>query len=188
MQEAKFDVFLSVRYDTGMGKRKLRFDQRKNYERKKNQAVALTISLPLSLYKSLPTTSPITLFTRLRSTGSLGNGWMTTDQPIDDPALSVSQSCVLYKMSLHRSLPFVLFTLTVNNDSTWTLMVCESQVKIEQSSLFSEVPHYLRSVDDVVGLLSMLNQSKFCIGNKDTKFLELATANGGVFKDKRGNY
>ena len=59
---------------------------------------------------------------------------------------------------------------------------------VRQSSLFSEVPHYLRSVNDVVGLLLMLNQSKFCMENKEAKFLELAAANGGVFKDKRGNF
>ena len=113
---------------------------------------------------------------------------MMTDAPKDNPASeSVSQSCVLYKMTLHNSLPFLLFTVTVNGDTTWTLIVCESQVDIRQSSLFSEVPHYVRSVNDVVGLLLMLNQSKFCMGNKETRFLESAATNGGVFKDKRGN-
>ena len=152
VQEAKLYLF-----NTGMGKRKLRFDQRKNYERNKKRALTLTISLPLFIYKSLPTRSPVTLFTRRKNTGSLENGWMMTDAPKDNPASeSVSQSCVLYKMTLHNSLPFLLFTVTVIGDTTWTLIVCESQVDIRQSSLFSEVPHYVRSVDDVVGLLLML--------------------------------
>ena len=129
-----------------MGKRKLRFDQRKNYERKKARPVTLTISLPLSLYKSLPAVSPATLFSRLLSVGSLDSGWTITDPPEDSP------SRVVYKMSLHHTLPFVLFTVTVNGDCTWTLMVCESQVNTNQSSLFCDVPHYLRSVNDVLGL------------------------------------
>ena len=57
---------------------------------------------------------------------------------------------------------------------------------IESCSTLSRVPHYLRSVDEVVILLSILNYSKCCIGNKETKFLNLAAGNGGLFKDKRG--
>ena len=150
---------------------------------------ALIISLPLSVYKALPATSPSTLFARLSSTGSLEDGWMMTDPLVDNQATSASQACMLYKMGRHRSsmLPFVFFTVTINGNCTWTLMVCESQVEIKSCSLLSQVPRYLRSINEVVGLLSMLNHSKFCIGNKVTKFLDLAAANGGLFKDKRGN-
>ena len=83
-------------------------------------------------------------------------------------------------------LPFVLFTVIVNGDCTWTLMVCERQVD-KSCPVLSEVPHFLRSVKDVVGLLSMLNLSRFCIGNKETKFLDIANSNGGLFKDKQGS-
>ena len=163
-----------------MGRRKLRFDQRKNFERRKARAATLTVSIPLHLYKTLPASSTIALLTRLRETGSLTNGWTTTDVPEDDP------SCVMFKMSFHKKLPIILFTLTINHDSTWTLMVCDSKVDTDRCSLFTDVPPYLRSVADVLDLLLKLDTSKFCTGNKETRFLELATASGGVFKDKRG--
>lgn len=76
-----------------MGKRKLQFDQRKNYARKKRQARMVDqpvsvpptyiTSLPLLIYKSLPATSPSTLFARLSSTGSLVEGWRMAD-PLED--------------------------------------------------------------------------------------------------------
>ena len=65
-------------------------------------------------------------------------------------------------------------------------MVCESQVNTNQSSLFCDVPHYIRSVNDVLGLFTKLDSSKFCMGNKETRFMDLAATNRGVFKDNRG--
>ena len=111
---------------------------------------------------------------------------MMTDPLEDDQAISTSQSCMLYKMGRRHPgmLPFVLFMININCDSTWTLMVCESQVDIESCSLLSNIPHFLRSINEVVGLLSMLNHSIFCIGNKEVKFLDLG---GGLFKNKQGN-
>ena len=184
---------------TGMGKRKLRFDHRKNYERKKRKAEivkapvsmppSLIISLPLILYNSLPATSPSTLFSRLSSTGSLQAGWLMTDPLEGGQAAAATTSLILYKMDRRQPsmVPFVLFTVTITGDCTWILTVCERQVDIERCSLLSQVPPFLRTVNDVVGLLSMLNCSKFCSGNKETKFMDLAADNGGVFKDKQGN-
>lgn len=44
------------------------------------------------------------------------------------------------------------------------------------------------SVDDVVCLLSKLNGSKFCVGNNDPEFLEMAEGRRNCFKDKSGTF
>ena len=44
----------------------------------------------------------------------------------------------------------------------------------------------LPTVDEVVKLLSTLDDSKHCVGNLDTKFMQLVPQQKGVFKDQSG--
>ena len=131
----------------GKGKRKLRFDKLWMKEEASKDAwptcICATYSnhLPLSLYLQVTATCPSTLFSWLRSTGSLEERWMMADPLENNLATSASQSYMLYKMGWCHStmLPFVLFTVTISGDCTWTLMVCEEQADIEnyQKSPFS---------------------------------------------------
>ena len=52
--------------------------------------------------------------------------------------------------------------------------------------LLSGVETTLKSVDAVDRLVSLLDESKFCVGNSESKFIDLAFHNRGTFKDRPG--
>ena len=178
-----------------MGKRKLRFVQGKNYEHKRGHVSVtispvqstpqqMVVSFPLSAYKLLVAGNSTTLFSRLRRISSLPVGWIMMDS---SEVMSSSRPHILCKMELHppNIVPSLLFTITFNNDCTWQLMVCERLVNLESCSLLSTISS-IQSVDAVTELFSMLNCSKFCEGNRETNFMELASSNRGVFMNQGG--
>ena len=184
-----------------MGKRRLRFDQRKNYERKKRRMSVntppdlstqqeLVVSLPLSAYMSTATTDVSTLFSRLRSMNSLPAGWSIADaQQVPSPHQTINPPLTLCKMQCHPPdyVPTLVFIVAFDDQCTWTLRVYGSHVIVQRCTLLSDVEPSLRSVDSVVGFLSILDSSKFCEGNSDAKFRDLAKYSRGVFKDQQGN-
>ena len=184
-----------------MGKRRLRFDQRKNYERKKRRMSVntppdlstqqeLVVSLPLSAYMSTATTDVSTLFSRLRSMNSLPASWSIADaQQVPSPHQTINLPLTLCKMQCHPPdyVPTLVFTVAFDDQCTWTLRVYGSHVIVQRCTLLSDVEPSLRSVDSVVGFLSILDSSKFCEGNSDAKFRDLAKYSRGVFKDQHSN-
>ena len=189
-------------FGTVTGKRKLRFDQRKNYERKKRRMTVspltcpntpsreLVVSIPLSAYTSSSATNASTLFSRLRCTGCLQKGWSISDVPDIQQTPSSNPPLMLCKMQRPppHFIPTLLFTIAFDDECTWTVIVHGSSVEVQMSNceLLSEFEASLRSMDAVLALLSALDRSKFCAGNYDPSFMELAHRNGGVFKDQRG--
>ena len=63
-----------------------------------------------------------------------------------------------------------------------------SEIRPEHCQLLAGVGFKLSSVDAVVELLSALNQSGFCVGNSDSKFMQLTERRKGVFKDQLGKF
>lgn len=73
-----------------------------------------------------------------------------------------------------------MYTIQVGKEMKWTLAVFSSSVEIERCSMLASLPHEMRCVDDVVGLLHMLNVGKLCVGNPNQQFVCLDFSGGLV--------
>ena len=161
-----------------MGRRKLRFDVRKNYARKRKALadanLKLSVSWPLSLYLTNPTTDSDTLRTRIERTivnysNVLPDGW----------AFSTSPGAT-FVLSKH---PFVV---SVYSDCSWDIAYDNHKIDCHYSEAFGNVVSTITCVNDVVVLLKVLDDCTLCHGNQDDKFDGLTTHYKGVFKDKSG--
>ena len=163
-----------------MGKRKLKFDMRKNHERKRynmklvvsiprNQVSVgqLIVSIPLPLYISLDVNKTSTLYSRLVATKLVPYGWNM-----------IMSSGVLLLSKTH-------FLLSIASDS-WSLYVDKVQLKSEKCQIFKKTPVNIKCVDAVVALVSLLERSVLCSGNADNKFSAICDAHKGHFRDKTG--
>ena len=126
-----------------MGKRKLMFDTRKNYERKKRAERVvvnpeLKISLPLSIYLSNAVSDSNSLRIRLviASTKAIPDGWTLSSQ------VDVTCSFTLTK------LPFIL---KVYLDCTWCIVVGTDHVDCQYSEALKNV------VSTLINLLERYN-------------------------------
>ena len=188
-----------------MGKRKMRFDPRKNYERKKYKTTELTVSiptrllpvpahptelvvsLPLAVYTSSTVPDTCCLHDRVMKSTQLPPGWTVTSIPSSHP--SHSTSLAVCKMQICPSSSHgadVTFMLTVAHDFRWILCVGKRQINQEQCQLLDGVAASICCVDDMVKLLCALDSSKFCVGNADPKFMQLVPRHKGTFRDKSG--
>ena len=108
-----------------MGRRKLRFDVRKNYERKRKQQhdslTVLKISLPISMYLSARVADVLCLQRRLAASNSLPPGWAFTED-------GSSESMILYKLPVFSVSAGIAYTLVVDNDLVWKLKIGESAI------------------------------------------------------------
>ena len=172
-----------------MGRRKLRFDSRKNFERKKRLCRAATnISvMPADLFIRLPITTSYlpsrvnslnTLQERLLILGKLPAGWTSS---------IIGTTLVLIKLFSDQSpATIVLYTLTISQDFTWSDRRGDNLIP-KDSSVFVDVPSLLQSVGDVVSVLDRLDNCKFCTGNDGAKFLELVVCRHGKFMNQSGS-
>jgi hypothetical protein len=187
-------------------KRKLRFNARKNDERNKYMkrellvsillslvtliinSCELVVSLPVSAYTSSILPDASTLHSRLILSQQLPLGW--TASSVGSSSASHSASLALYKLQISPSLPSVdySFMLTVAPDCNWTLCLGRKQISKDQCQLLVGFKEKLCTVAELVQVLSTLDESKCCVGNPDTKFLQLAAHHKGTFRDKSGKY
>lgn len=180
-----------------MGRRKLRFDLRKNYERKK---YGLQVKIPLELLKpsnlivqllisaySAPV--PTMLRSRLGATQLLPMGWTVAEEGTQ-PQLGICPPLVIYKPHVVQVLaaPCVLFTLSVDDQFTWTLRLGMSEVSPENCQALRGFQPTLRSIKEVLQILSRIDECAFCVGSLNDKFMELVDTHNGTFKDPSGMY
>ena len=133
-----------------MGRRRLRFDARKNFERKKysecNELVVsvpldlvsvpaddanpseLIVSLPLSAYTSTPLPDASALHSRVSKSNTLPAGWTVACLP--EASGSHVASLALCKLQILPPLFTADFTfmLTISPDCAWTLSVGRTQI------------------------------------------------------------
>ena len=180
-----------------MGKRKLKFDARKNYDRKirkcslmvcevldveKLEQVPasaglmtvpeeqLIVTAPIASFVSSPAPDLPVLHKRLLESKRLPAAW----------ACSVTSTClVICKMSV--TVPMApadaMYTVTISLDFTW---IGQNEVAIDENDLLCySVPRSLCSVESVARVVSVLDGSKFCIGNADDKFSNLVKRRKG---------
>ena len=122
-----------------MGKRRLRFDQRKNHERLKYAPKSLTVSVPHSIsvmafreslplrYSSLYTTSPATdiatLHARIVTCQVLSPGWTILLHP---QSLTLCQLCC---KPPHTD-TVVSFSVTISSDFSWSLTLYGHTIEV----------------------------------------------------------
>ena len=158
---------LSFSQVVGMGKRKLRFDQRKNYERKKYgfrvmmQLALLTphelvVHLPLSAYFGADARDASVLLSRLQRSEKIPNSWVISHSI---PACSHRFMLCKLQQRPNVSTPTIMFSIAFDSQCMWMLCV-ESRVLVAGScGLLSGVETTLRSVDAVARLVSLLDRA-----------------------------
>ena len=125
-----------------MSRRKLHFDVRKNYARKRSRAPEIAspppplkqlCRLPLSVYIAAQAPDIGTLHKRLIVLPDLIQSWTCS-------LLLPDQGLAIYK--LHKPLQSICtkYMLTVGSDFTWTLTVGAKEVDRSSSSLFTHGP------------------------------------------------
>ena len=174
-----------------MSRRKLKFDLRKNYARKKskgsvtriNPVTELHISLPLSIFTSSPAPDIPSLHRRLMKASIVPSNWICSLIPPD-------QNLALYKLHVqpHSSSADFSIILTISNNHSWAVRVGQKEVDISQSLLLQGSPSFLKSIGEIVSVLSLLDGSKFCVGNQDEKFKYLDHSHKGKFMDQQGKH
>jgi len=174
-----------------MGRRKLRFDARKNFERKKySKSSELTVSIPLDLLSvpsddanpselivSLPmsayTSSPVSdasaLHSRVSRSTTLPAGWTLACLP--EASGSNTASLVLCKLQILPPLFSADLTLmlTVTPDCAWTLSVGRSQINQQQCQLLCGIAAKLCCVDEVGEAIDSSGQQQILCGESRCK-------------------
>ena len=184
-----------VCFVTGMGKRRLRFNAKKNFERKKYRKITvsvllevvsvntdeseLIVNLPLSAYTSATLPDVTVLHSRISRSNALPAGWNLACLPASTSYLATFALCKL-KIFPPLCSSHATFMLTVSPSCAWTLCIGQSQIDQQQCRLLGGITAKLCSVDEVVKLLLTLDDSKHCVENPDTKFMQLGSLQGSV--------
>ena len=167
-----------------MGKRKLRFDARKNFER--NKKIKLTVHIPLECIKpyivSLPLNSYIDgrvengqiLCTRLCTCNQIPPHWSKANI-VTTPAVTAtdSPSMSLYTVKCMHP-PYsaeVTFTVIINYDQTWTLTLGSLPIPLVQ---IPAATIRLLSCREVLSLLLTLDS------NPEAEYVKLIEEKGSL--------
>ena len=171
-----------------MGKRKLRFDVRKNYERKKQCTDNSTVST-----SSMPTSSQLAITNECHVHGmyslshdKLPPGWASTCIS----SVTNEDSLALYKLQLQQPLASVniAYMVTVSPHCTWTVCVGNKIIDIRGCTRLNSFAETINDVGELVQVLLVIDGSKHCAGNPDEKFSDLVTSHKGIFKNQQGYF
>lgn len=172
-----------------MGVRKLRFDVRKNHERRKYRKVLTTppqqleikVSLPLSAYIATAAPDITTLHTRLMSLHVLPTEWVCS--------LLSSTTLTLHKLDIFppHMLASTKYMLTIFSNLSWVLSVGQKQLEVGECRVLHGISQHLCSVGDVFRTVVAVDKSKLCVGNPDAKFDALIDRHNGTFRGQSGN-
>lgn len=173
-----------------MGKRKLRFDVRKNYERKKQRIDKTISSTSPSTLNPQPATMNECNVRNLHSVShdKLPPGWTSTC--VTSCTNRSRDSLALYKLQLQQPLASVniAYMVTVSPDCTWTVCVGNKIINTSQCSRLNSLDETISNADDLIQLLVLVDGSKHCVGNPDEKFSDLVVSHKGIFKNQQGLY
>ena len=168
-------------------KRKLRFDVRKKYERKRQQ-----VSLANEVNAVQPVICPLLAATinpcdvntlQPLSHDELPSGWTSTCIS----SHTNEESLALYKLQLQQPLASVnvAYMVTVSSDSSWIVYIGYKIINIPQCSRLNTFPEVISNVDELIHLLLVIDGSKHCTGNPDDKFSDLVVSHKGNFKNQQ---
>ena len=162
-----------------MGRRKLKFDLRKNYEPKlkvsipldKLDVLPLNLSLPLSVHANAPVTSRQHLGDRLRATTLLPRGWSVAGGA--DTAYTT-----IFKVQCSASGAASTRSGVIQSDLTWTLTMDSTTIIPAQ---IEGAPSAFINLQQVIDILIMVDRSKLCIGNPDEQYSCLTHHQGNLY-------
>ena len=171
---------------TVMGKRKLRFHQCKNFERKKYSNAPLPVSVNLSGSVVVYCVSIPLRFASSSTISTLHTRIPITSLPPNWGIMFDSEHNILSVYQL-RSQPSqgdvsLDFSLTISSDFSWTINVCGQKYK--SLDLLAASPSKLYSAQDVLGVVNLLLQCHICEGNADEKYIELIKHHSGILRSR----
>lgn len=163
-----------------MGRRKIKFDLRKNYEialklslpLAKLKVLPLHISLPSSVYANAPVSNGKHLGDRLRvNTALLPRGWSVAD------GVDVAHT-TLYKVQCSANGVAFTCSVVIHSDLTWTLTMGATIIMPTQ---IPKAPSAFTCLQQVIDLLATVDRSKLCIGNPDEQYSCLLHHQGNLY-------
>ena len=141
---------------------------------------ALSVSLPLTLYTSLPLSTLYMLHSRLKMMPQLLNGWVDTSRGDEEVTI-----CNL-QQSTTSPCPSVQFTIVIKQDLTWQVYYHLTRIEPDNAAL-QNIPTVITCMENISRLTSTISASKCCIGNPDEKFTPVLSCHElGEFKDRSG--
>ena len=181
-----------------MGRRKLRFYVTKNRERKRYGArdksqmdpvqqpspqSSLSVSFPVTAFTAAPVTTVSKLHSRLTATSVLPQSWvdMTGSTMEVEGLLFCRLQC--QPPLFHAE---VAYNIQIDLHLKWTLTAFGKHIEKDECSLISALPSKLSSVNNVLDLITLIEEAKVCVGNPDKQFLCLTENHAGVFLDQSG--
>ena len=70
-------------------------------------------------------------------------------------------------------LPTVDFTFFIEANLSWKLYFFKQRVEIDRCPTLASTSHTMKSPNDIVDVISVIESSQVCVGNPDEKFLPL---------------
>ena len=148
---------------------------------------SLLIQLPLSACMSATVYNPRILRLRIVASSPLPPGWILAEE--NTCVHSDSQSpIVLYRPVESQMLVISTGTacsLSISTDLTWTVRVGSSAINCRHD-LFCGYTTVITCLDQLIRLLSCIDNSTPCVGNPDTKFSALVQRHKGCFRSISG--
>ena len=83
--------------------------------------------------------------------------------------------------------PVITHSVTIQHNGTWSAAIYGQDANSHRCPSLSAVPNSLVGYSDATNLLSIVSGQKVCIGNPDQKYIPLAEARKGVFKNQCGD-
>jgi len=82
----------------------------------------------------------------------------------------------------------VAYNIQIDLHLKWTLTAFGKRIEKDECSLISALPSKLSSVNNVLDLVTLIEEAKVCVGNPDKQFLCLTEKHSRVFLDLSGIY
>ena len=175
-------------------------------------SISLVVSLPLQAFTEAPVSSLEMLVRRLKAISGLPRGKYNIDNfmcfciqvsinlhnymcyvcdiQYDSPmyagwtVTSKEERLVVSKLDISRTAPELRYSICIFHDMTWKAYVYGMQIATNQ--LIAGVPLLLSTTAALCNLLTSLDTSHICEGNRDGKFEKLLTYRG--FTGSRSEY
>ena len=151
--------------------RKLRLNNKKNYERNRQDQCRhesrLTVSIPLIIFIDTPINTLSQLYPRLDA-ATLPSGWLEHRNARRNSSLFLS----CYRSDLGGAANCnAIFTMTVNMSLKWSI-TCNGR-GISTSSVFGTTNGHIRCIQQLMEILELIKKCKLCCGNSLTDFQQV---------------
>ena len=82
----------------------------------------------------------------------------------------------------------VAYNIQIDLHLKWTLTAFGKHIEKDECSLISALPSKLSTVNNVIDLVTLIEEAKVCVGNPDKRFLCLTEKHARVLLDQSGIY